>query len=198
MTASRAFRPTKAKRDWWQRALIVMRDDVSGLHPRLIALNLAARLLPAHAAPRARARLYALAGFRVGHGTRLQSPLKINGPSLMFTHLVIGRDCFIDADCVFDLGEKIVIGDRARLGRGVMLLTSTHELDHREHRAGPVQLSPVIIGNDAWLGAGTTILPGVEIGEGAVVEPGSVVNRNVAPWVRVGGVPALPRKTNAR
>jgi acetyltransferase-like isoleucine patch superfamily enzyme len=71
-----------------------------------------------------------------------------------------------------------------------MILTSTHELDIREHRAGPVQLSPVSIGDGAWLGPRCVILPGVTLGAGAIVNPGAVVNKDVAPHTRVGGIPA--------
>ena len=48
----------------------------------------------------------------------------------------------------------------------------------------------VIIGNDVWIGAGSVILPGVNIGEGAVVASNAVVNKDVPPNAIVGGVPA--------
>ena len=73
-----------------------------------------------------------------------------------------------------------------------MILTSTHELDIKEHRAGRLQLSPVNVGDGVWIGARAIILPGVTIGAGAVVNPGAVVNKDVAPQTRVGGTPAVP------
>jgi maltose O-acetyltransferase len=72
-----------------------------------------------------------------------------------------------------------------------MILTSTHELDIREHRAGAVQRSPVVIGDGAWLGARCVILPGVTVGAGSIVNPGAVVNKDVAAHTRVGGMPAM-------
>jgi maltose O-acetyltransferase len=175
----------------WRKALTLVREEIGGIHPRLILLNATLGVLPKHYAQETRAQLYARAGFRVGNGTRIATPPRINGGSNLFSNLVIGADCVIDADCVFDLGERITIGDRVKLSPGVMILTSTHELDIREHRAGPVQLSPVNICDGAWLGARAMILPGVTVGAGAIVNPGSVVNKDVLPQTRVGGTPAI-------
>lgn len=53
---------------------------------------------------------------------------------------------------------------------------------------------PVIIGNDVWIGAGANILNGIEIGDGAVIAAGAVVNKSVPPYCIVGGVPAKTLK----
>jgi len=175
----------------WQKVMNVLREETINIHPRLIALNRMVALLPKHQAQVTRARMLSMAGFRVGEGTRVASQPIINGGKNLFSNLIIGQDCEIDVDCVFDLGERITIGDRVTLSPGVMILTSTHELDIRDHRAGPLKLSPVSIGDGAWLGPRCIILPGVNIGAGAIVNPGAVVNKDVAPHRRVGGVPAL-------
>ena len=175
--------------------MTVLREDISGFHPRLIALNFVTGLLPRHRAAYSRARLFALAGFRIGEGTRFAETPKINGDKRLYDKLIVGKDCQIGADCIFDLSERITIGDRVTIGFGVMLLTSTHELDIREHRAGPVQLIPVTIGDGSWLGPRVIILPGVTVGEGAIVEAGAVVNKDVPPHSRVGGMPAVPLKS---
>jgi maltose O-acetyltransferase len=175
----------------WQKVLTLLREETIGIHPRLIALNAIAGVLPRSRAPATRARMFSLAGFRIGEGTRIAAPPRINGGSALFSNLVVGTDCTIEIECVFDLEERITIGNRVTISPGVMILTSTHELDIREHRAGPVQLSPVNIGDGAWLGARAVILPGVTIGPGAIVNPGAVVNKDVAPNTRVGGVPAM-------
>jgi acetyltransferase-like isoleucine patch superfamily enzyme len=49
---------------------------------------------------------------------------------------------------------------------------------------------PITIGQDVWIGAQSVILPGVTIGDGAVIASGAVVNKNVSPYTIVGGVPA--------
>ncbi|MET0795519.1 MAG: acyltransferase [Polyangiaceae bacterium] len=176
----------------WQKVLTLVREETSGIHPQLIALQLALGFLPKHQAQSARAQLFSLAGFRIGAGTRIASTPKLNGGRELFSNLVVGSNCVIEADCVFDLEERITIGDRVALGPGVMILTSTHELDIREHRAGPVVRAPVTIGDGAWLGPRCLILSGVKVGAGAIVDPGAVVNKDVAPQTRVGGIPAAP------
>jgi len=181
---------TEVKLTGWARVKTLLHEETFGIHPRLIALNTVAGFLPRHQAMRARARLFSLAGFSIGEGTRFAATPKINGGEALFSNLVIGKDCSIEVDCVFDLEERIEIGDRVTLSPGVMILTSTHELDIREHRAGAVQRLPVRIGSGAWLGARSVILPGVNVGAGAIVNPGSVVNKNVEPQTRVGGTPA--------
>jgi len=181
---------TEVKAKGWQRIKILLHEETFGFHPRLIALNTVAGFLPRRHAVQTRARLFSLAGFRIGERTKIASPPKINGGDALFSNLVVGNDCSIDVDCVFDLEERLTIGDRVTIGPGVMILTSTHELDIREHRAGAVRRSPVHIGDGAWLGARCTIVPGVTVGAGAVVNPGSVVNKDVVAHTRVGGIPA--------
>ena len=174
-----------------QKVLTALKVEFYGLHPRLHALTMAASLLPRRNAVEARARIYALAGFQIGPGTRLHSSPRISGREALFDKLIIGKDCSIDEDCAFDLEEQITIGDRVSIGPGAMILTSTHELGPREHRAGPITKSPVRVDDGALLGARSIILPGVTVGAGAVVNPGAVVNKDVAPHTRVGGAPAV-------
>ncbi|MGI6145072.1 MAG: acyltransferase [Clostridia bacterium] len=78
--------------------------------------------------------------------------------------------------------EKISIGDNCILGYNCTLLC--HEFLIKELRVGKIQ-----IGADVMIGANTTILPGVTIGDKAVIAAGSLVNRDVQPGEFVGGVP---------
>ena len=174
----------------WQRALIAVQTEVVGIHPRLHAYNLASALLPVRASGELRAKLLRLTGVSVGEGSQIHGPLKISGPAGLLGRLKIGQSAHVGADCVLDLSEQLTIGDRVTIEPGVMILTSTHELDFPQHRAGKVIVSPVSIGDGVWLRARSVVLPGVTIGAGAVVEVGAVVNRDVAPNTRVGGIPA--------
>jgi maltose O-acetyltransferase len=195
MPTEKVMDRTEAKPTGWRRVKVLLHEETFGFHPRLMALNAVARLLPRHQAWQARARLFSLVGFQIGAGTRLADAPKLNGGDALFSNLVIGKDCSIEVECVFDLEARITIGNRVTISPGVMILTSTHELDIREHRAGAVQRLPVSIEDGAWLGARCTILPGVKVGEGAIVNPGSVVNKDVAPHTRVGGMPATLLET---
>ena len=174
----------------WQ----VVREEVAALHPRLQAFAIAQALLPKRASGLARARLFALVGFRVGPGTQLHGPPRITGQSGLETKLSIGSNVSIGDECVLDLSEQITIADNVTLSPGTMILTSTHEMAGSQHRAGNIITSPVTIGSGAWLGARCIILPGANIGEGAVVDAGAVVNKEVAPHTRVGGMPAVQRE----
>lgn len=102
--------------------------------------------------------------------------------------LIIGADCSINYGVSIGCTESIRLGERCRLGPYVMIVDSAfHELLDRSKRP-PSQ--PVIIGDDVWLGAKASILPGVTIGRGAVVGTGAVVTRDIPAFAVVAGVPA--------
>jgi maltose O-acetyltransferase len=175
----------------WRRALIALETQVVGIHPRLHAYNIATSLLPRRTSGLLRANLLRRLGFTVGHGTEINGPLKISGPRGLLARLQIGKDCSIDGECMLEISENVRIGDRVTLEPGVMILTSTHELDFPQHRAGKIITKPVSVGDGAWLRARSIVLPGVKIGAGAVVEAGAVVNKDVDEHTRVGGMPAV-------
>jgi acetyltransferase-like isoleucine patch superfamily enzyme len=72
----------------------------------------------------------------------------------------------------------------------VLLLTGGHVIGPPGRRAAELTCEPIVVGTGAWLGARVTVLPGVTIGDGAVVAAGAVVTRDVAPHTVVAGVPA--------
>jgi maltose O-acetyltransferase len=165
-------------------------EDTAGLHPRLHLANLLMGLLPAGAGGARRAAMLRRAGFRVGPGTVLRGKPRVNGARALHRNLSIGRDCLIDVGVTLDLQERLEIGDRVTIGHDAMLLTSSHEIGPREHRAGLVVCAPVRIEEGAWLGTRCIILPGVTVGAGAIIAPGALVNKDVPPNARVAGTPA--------
>jgi acetyltransferase-like isoleucine patch superfamily enzyme len=80
------------------------------------------------------------------------------------------------------------IEDDVMIGPKVNLITENHPLEPGDRKT--VLLKPIVVKRNAWIGAGATILPGVTIGENAVVAAGAVVRRDVAPNSVVAGVPA--------
>ncbi len=94
----------------------------------------------------------------------------------------------MNSGCHFLDQGGITIGDDAMFGPDVKLVTSNHPLDPLDRKA--VVSSPIVIGRNAWIGAGAIILPGVEIGENSVVGAGSVVTKDVPPDTVVVGNPA--------
>lgn len=105
--------------------------------------------------------------------------------------LAIGADTFINHGCRIDnTGAWIRIGRDCNLAPEVAILTATHELGGPERRAGPLRNVPVEIGNGVWIGARAVILPGVRIGDGAVIAAGAVVRSDCEPNTLYAGVPA--------
>jgi maltose O-acetyltransferase len=123
-------------------------------------------------------------GFRVCPNTKL---ITVNGGSL-----IVGENFFANYNC-FIIANKntITIGDNCLLGPDVLIMNVNHSIaKDRLIREQDDRTAPIVIGNDVWLGAKTIILPGVTIGDGAVVACNSVVNRDVAAYTVVGGSPA--------
>lgn len=98
--------------------------------------------------------------------------------------VTVGQDASVALSVVLDIffPEEITIGANAIIGYNTVILA--HEYLRREWRKGPV-----VIGRDVVIGANCTILPGVVIGDGAIVSAMSLVNKDVAPGAIVGGVP---------
>lgn len=103
-------------------------------------------------------------------------------------HIKLGKNVFINHACTFlDLGG-ITIEDDVLIGPKVNLITENHPLDPSERKV--LDLKSILIKRNAWIGAAATILPGVTVGENAVVAAGAVVNKDVPANTVVGGVPA--------
>ena len=102
------------------------------------------------------------------------------------THL--GQGVFINAGCRFQDQGGIFIGDRTLIGHNAVITTINHCLDV-ERRANMIP-EPVHIGSGVWFGASVTVLPGVSIGDGAVIAAGAVVAKDVPPHTVAAGVPA--------
>ncbi|MFT3971683.1 MAG: DapH/DapD/GlmU-related protein [Micropruina sp.] len=100
----------------------------------------------------------------------------------------IGRNVFINMGCKFQDQGGLTIGDGALIGHNVVIATLNHDLDPA--RRADVVPAPVVIGKDVWIGSNATILPGVTIGDGAVVAAASVVTRDVPAGTVVVGSPA--------
>jgi acetyltransferase-like isoleucine patch superfamily enzyme len=108
-------------------------------------------------------------------------------------NLTIGKRVFINSGCKFQDQGGISIGDDVLIGHNVVIATLNHSFDP-EHR-GDLVPRRVQIGNKVWIGANATILPGIKIGDGAIIAAGAVVTKDVAPLTVVGGVPAKLIKT---
>ena len=106
--------------------------------------------------------------------------------------LAIGVGSQILSDCHLDCSADITIGAGTHIGRACSIYTHTHQTDSREVPVleSPVNTAPVVIGSDVMIYSEVVILPGITIGDGAVVAVRSVVTRDVEPYAIVAGVPA--------
>ncbi|MCC8112966.1 MAG: sugar O-acetyltransferase [Bacteroidales bacterium] len=105
----------------------------------------------------------------------------------------LGKNVFINCNCQFQDQGGIFIGDGALIGPSTIIATLNH--DQNPERRQNMRHAPVHIGRNVWTGAHVTILPGVTIGDGAIIAAGAVVNKDVPANVIVGGVPAKIIKT---
>ena len=131
-----------------------------------------------------RSRILRTAGIQVG------SALIESGCFFFSDQVELGDWSLINHRCYFDSRDRIVVGERVRVAMEVMLCTSGHELGTETKRAGDYTSAPIAVGDGAWLGTRTLVLPGVTIGAGCVVAAGAVVAEDLEPHGLYAGVPA--------
>ena len=137
-----------------------------------------------HEPDRVRELLSALTGRAVPASLTVFPPFRADfGRGITF-----GEDVFVNSGCAFQDQGGVTIGDGALIGHNVVLATLNHDLDPR--RRQDLHPAPVVVGRGAWLGANVTVLPGVTVGEDAVVAAASVVTRDVPAGAVVVGSPA--------
>lgn len=130
-----------------------------------------------------------ITGTEIDESVAVFTPLYINYGK----NTKIGKNVFINFDCVFlDLGG-ITIEDNVLIAPKVSLLSEGHPIAPKNRQS----LVPghIYIKKGAWIGAGATILQGVTVGENAVVAAGAIVSKDVPDNVIMGGMPAKTIKT---
>lgn len=100
----------------------------------------------------------------------------------------VGEHVFINCCCHFQDQGGIYIGDHVLIGSHVVLATINHGQNPAERADNFPE--PIHIGNKVWIGAHSTILPGITIGDNAIVAAGAVITHDVPPNAVVAGVPA--------
>jgi acetyltransferase-like isoleucine patch superfamily enzyme len=136
--------------------------------------------------------LKALAKNIPGNGLRLSLLRKCN--------YQIGKDVYIGEDLIVidELGDpstKLIIEDRVAISPRVTLVIHSAPNDSRIRKYIREQKSRIVIHQDAWIGTGVVIMPGVEVGEGSVVGSNAVVTKSVPDYTVVAGIPARIIKT---
>ena len=105
----------------------------------------------------------------------------------------LGAGTFLNFNCVILDVVDVHIGERTQIGPAVQILAADHPRDPARRATGLEFGRPVHIGSNVWIGAGALILPGVTIGDDALIGAGSVVTRDVPEGATVVGNPARIR-----
>jgi maltose O-acetyltransferase len=125
----------------------------------------------------------------VGQGAVVRSPFHCD----YGFNISLGAGAFLNFNCVILDVVEVVIGDRTQIGPGVQILTADHPREAARRASGLEFGRPVRIGRNVWIGGGAIILPGVSVGDDAVIGAGSVVTRDVPAGATAVGNPARVR-----
>ena len=101
----------------------------------------------------------------------------------------LGKAFYANFGCVMLDVCPITIGDHVKFGPNVQLYTAAHPIDPEERATFKEFGKPITIGDKAWLGGGTIVVPGITIGEGSTIGAGSVVTKSIPPHVVAAGNP---------
>jgi maltose O-acetyltransferase len=122
----------------------------------------------------------------VGDGAEIRPPFHCDYGG----NIVIGPGVFINFNCVILDVSTVTIGAGTQIGPMVQLYAADHPRDPAERAAGKEFGRPLSIGRNVWIGGGAIILPGVSIGDDAIVGAGSVVTRDIPAGATAFGNPA--------
>ncbi|MCX6207131.1 MAG: sugar O-acetyltransferase [Bacteroidetes bacterium] len=136
-----------------------------------------------------RDRLSDIIGSEIDKSTTIFAPFFTN----FGRYISIGKNVFINHACSFlDMGG-ITVGDNVLIGPKVNLVSENHPIDPTQRKS--LIGKPIVIKNNAWIGASATILPGITVGENSIVAAGSIVTKDVPDNCIVAGNPAKQIKT---
>jgi maltose O-acetyltransferase len=122
----------------------------------------------------------------VGEGTLIRPPFHCD----YGFNIRAGKGVFMNFNCVILDVVEVTIGDGTQIGPAVQILAADHPRDPKIRASGLERGRPIHIGRNVWIGGGAMILPGVTIGDDALIGAGSVVTRDVPSGATAFGNPA--------
>jgi len=128
---------------------------------------------------------------KLGKNARLRGKTAFAGSVTLGDDVIVGHHSILWA--IGGGGNYIKVGNGCGIGAFSVLMTRFHQYRRKDIKfkeQGAVEGKPIIIGNDCWIGIRSIIMPGVTIGNGAVVGAGAVVTKSVKPYKVVAGNPA--------
>lgn len=141
---------------------------------------LRSRLIPSSAL---RVSLLRVFGAAVGRGVVIKPGVHIKYP----WHLVAGDHCWLGEECWIDNLTTVRLGANVCVSQGAYLCTGNH--DWKDPAFG-LRVAPISLGDGAWAGARSVLMPGVTLGAGAIAAAGSVVSKDIPAWEIHAGNPA--------
>jgi len=126
---------------------------------------------------------YRLAGIKIGKGSTIHTGARFYEPK----NIIIGDDSIIGEGVVLDGRDKIIIGNHVAISSEVMIYNSEHNINDESFKAVN---GPVTVEDYCFIGPRVIILPGIKIGQGAIIGAGAVVTKDIPPYAITGGVPA--------
>lgn len=105
------------------------------------------------------------------------------------TNISIGKNFYTNYNCIVLDGAKVTFGDNVFIAPNCVFTTAGHAIDVEQRNAGLEIALPIVVGNNVWIGANVTVLPGVTIGNNTVIGAGSVVNKDIEDGVIAAGNP---------
>lgn len=129
---------------------------------------------------------------KTGKDTHITPPVYVD----YGRHVTVGDNFYANLDCIFLDVCPITIGNNVMFGPRVGLYTAGHPLDSKVRNEDQLEFgAPIVIGNNVWLGANVSVLPGVTIGDNTVVGSGAVVTKDLPANSVAVGNPAKVIKT---
>ena len=104
-------------------------------------------------------------------------------------NITVGDFFYANHNLVITDGARVTLGDHVFIAPNCCITTAEHAIDPEQRKAGMEIAKPVTVGNNVWIGAGTTVLAGVTIGDNTVIGAGSVVTKSLPDNVVAVGVP---------
>lgn len=126
-------------------------------------------------------------GAKIGHGVVIKPQVKITFP----WKLTIGDHVWLGEECWILNLEKIEIGDNVCISQRAFLCTGNHNFSTPSF---DLMVKPILVEEGAWIGAGSFVGPGVNVGSHAVLTAGSVTGKSLGPWTIYQGDPAVAIK----
>lgn len=123
-------------------------------------------------------------GYSIGKNT------KIVGPIEWTCEVSIGDNCWVGKNMIAHGNGRIEIGDNCDIAPHVMFLTGNHKIGDSYRRAGTGENHIITVGNGVWIGARSTIVNNIKIGNSSVIAACACVTKDVEKNTLIGGVPA--------